>query len=57
MMRCWPASVDADVGCRVVPAPLLRGGDNEVVVLELHGTETGVLEFKDVPDPVSTEKP
>ncbi|GIQ66198.1 hypothetical protein PACILC2_47660 [Paenibacillus cisolokensis] len=56
-MRCWPASVDADVGCRVVPAPLLRGGDNEVAVLELHGTETGVLEFKDVPDPVSTEKP
>ncbi|MBD2862896.1 glycoside hydrolase family 35 protein [Paenibacillus oceani] len=33
-----------------VPGPLLRAGDNEIVLLELHGTETAEIEFKDVPD-------
>lgn len=33
-----------------VPGPLLRAGDNEIVILELHGTEKAEIEFKDVPD-------
>ncbi|MFC5467387.1 glycoside hydrolase family 35 protein [Cohnella suwonensis] len=32
-----------------VPAPLLRQGDNEIVVLELHGTRDASVAFKDAP--------
>ncbi|MBT3292296.1 MAG: beta-galactosidase, partial [Victivallales bacterium] len=32
-----------------VPAPLLREGENELVVLELHETKTGPVEFRDEP--------
>ncbi|SEO35070.1 beta-galactosidase [Paenibacillus sp. OV219] len=32
-----------------VPAPLLREGDNELVIFELHGTEQGVVSFMDSP--------
>ena len=32
-----------------VPAPLLCEGQNELVVLELHGTSTGVVEFRNTP--------
>ncbi|RKN86969.1 glycoside hydrolase family 35 protein [Paenibacillus ginsengarvi] len=40
-----------------VPAPLLRPGANEIVVFELHGTESGEVEFKAEPDLGSTEPP
>ncbi|MFD5574214.1 glycoside hydrolase family 35 protein [Streptomyces cadmiisoli] len=33
-----------------VPGPVLRAGANEIVVLELHGTRAGVVDFRDVPD-------
>ncbi len=33
-----------------VPAPLLVKGENELVVLELHGTERRTVEFRDRPD-------
>ncbi|MDD9266867.1 beta-galactosidase [Paenibacillus sp. GCM10023248] len=33
-----------------VPAPLLRDGVNEIIVLELHGTEKPVVELSDTPD-------
>jgi beta-galactosidase len=33
-----------------VPAPLLRQGGNEIVVMELHGTESPEIEFKAEPD-------
>ena len=33
-----------------VPAPLLREGDNEIVVFESDGYETPVIEFTDTPD-------
>ena len=32
-----------------VPAPLLRKGQNEVVVFELHGMKKPEIEFKDQP--------
>jgi beta-galactosidase len=34
----------------VVPAPLLKRGDNELVVFELHGMREPVVEFRDRPD-------
>jgi beta-galactosidase len=33
-----------------VPAPLLREGDNEIVVFESDGYETPVIAFTDTPD-------
>jgi beta-galactosidase len=33
-----------------VPAPLLKKGRNELVILELHGTTSGTVEFRDTPD-------
>jgi beta-galactosidase len=33
-----------------VPAPLLKTGRNELVVLELHGTASPRVEFRDTPD-------
>ncbi|NEC20831.1 beta galactosidase jelly roll domain-containing protein, partial [Streptomyces parvus] len=33
-----------------VPGPVLRRGDNEIVVLELHGCADDVVHFEDVPD-------
>jgi beta-galactosidase len=33
-----------------VPAPLLAKGENELVVLELHGTERRTVEFRDSPE-------
>jgi len=33
-----------------VPAPLLKQGDNELVVFELHGMRAPVVEFRDRPD-------
>jgi beta-galactosidase len=33
-----------------VPAPLLMEGQNELIVLELHGTERRTVEFRDRPD-------
>ncbi|MEF3304626.1 glycoside hydrolase family 35 protein [Paenibacillus sp. GYB003] len=40
-----------------VPAPLLRQGDNDIVVLELHGTESPEIEFKAEPDLGGTVPP
>ncbi len=33
-----------------IPAPVLKEGDNEIVVFELHGCDAPVVEFTDVPD-------
>ena len=33
-----------------VPAPLLLDGENELIILELHGTERPTVEFRDCPD-------
>ena len=33
-----------------IPAPLLKNGENEIVVFELQGCENNVIEFCDVPD-------
>jgi beta-galactosidase len=33
-----------------VPAPLLRRGDNEIIVFELHGTRNHAVTFVDTPD-------
>jgi beta-galactosidase len=33
-----------------VPAPVLRTGRNEIIVLELHGSLTGAVELRDAPD-------
>ncbi|MFB9750559.1 beta-galactosidase [Paenibacillus hodogayensis] len=40
-----------------VPAPLLRQGENEIVVFELDGTESANIEFKAVPDLGDTVPP
>jgi beta-galactosidase len=32
-----------------VPAPLLRQGNNDIVVFELHGTEEAAITFTDTP--------
>ena len=33
-----------------VPAPILKEGDNEIVVFELHGTDEPIVNFFDTPD-------
>ena len=33
-----------------IPAPLLRQGENEIIVFETEGKATGVIELKDEPD-------
>ena len=33
-----------------VPAPLLREGQNEIIVFELHGTDTMAVEFRAKPE-------
>ncbi|MBI4927534.1 MAG: beta-galactosidase, partial [Anaerolineae bacterium] len=33
-----------------IPAPLLKAGENEIVVLELHGVNRPVVEFRDEAD-------
>lgn len=33
-----------------VPAPLLREGDNEIIIFELHNTDTMALEFRSKPE-------
>ncbi len=33
-----------------IPAPLLKEGENEIIVFELHGYEKPVIEFKDKPE-------
>jgi beta-galactosidase len=33
-----------------IPGPVLKQGDNEIIVFELHGTENAVIEFTDTPD-------
>ena len=33
-----------------IPAPLLKKGDNEIIVFELHGCSDSVIEFTDTPD-------
>ena len=33
-----------------IPAPLLKRGQNELIVFELHGTQTPVVEFRDAPE-------
>lgn len=42
-------------GSLYVPGPVLRAGENELVVLELHGTRTGVAELRPVPELGPTE--
>lgn len=39
-----------------LPAPLLRRGTNELVVLELHGAARGVVSFVEAPDLGATER-
>ncbi|ROS31322.1 beta-galactosidase family protein [Cellulomonas sp. PhB150] len=39
-----------------VAAPLLRAGENEIVVLELHGAARGAVSFVDAPDLGHTER-
>lgn len=33
-----------------IPAPVLKEGNNEIVVFELHGSDDNTIEFTDVPD-------
>jgi len=33
-----------------VPAPLLKHGQNELIVFELHGAQNFSVEFRDTPD-------
>jgi beta-galactosidase len=39
-----------------VPGPLVRGTDNEIVVLELHGAARGVVELVAGPELGHTEE-
>jgi beta-galactosidase len=42
-------------GSLYVPGPVLRAGENELIVLELHGSRSGVAELRPVPELGPTE--